>query len=130
MHRNRSNADRPTVSQQPQPQPQPAGAQPYCVQHDFDGPAELTTTLAHAISNVTGADVTDAGFTLNDYVDPDALDRLFRPKADGTPRGSGRVSFDVWGNEVTVHSSGQIVITPPPQQAPRSQGHPQGHQPR
>lgn len=121
MHRDRTNAEPAPAPQQQQPT-QPGGSQSYHVQHDFEGPAELTTTLAHAISNVTGADVTDTGFTLNDFVDPDALDRLFRPKADGTPRGSGHVCFEVWGHEVTVYSSGSIVIAPPPQHVPPAQG--------
>ena len=89
--------------------------QNYFVQHDFGGSAELTTTLAHAISDVTGIDVTDTGFTLNDHVDPEALDRLFAPKADGTPRTNGHVSFTIWGYQVTVYSNGQIAIVPPRQ---------------
>lgn len=90
-------------------------AQPYFVQHDFDGPATLTTTLAHAISDVSDVDVTDTGFRLNDHVDPDALDRLFRPKGDGTPRMDGHLTFTVWGYQVTVYSDGQIAIVPPQQ---------------
>jgi len=92
-------------------------AQPYVVTHDFGGSAELTTTLAHAISDVTGIDVTDTGFTIADYVDPGALDRLFRPKPDGTPRSNGQLSLTIWGCQVTVHADGRIVITPPPQQS-------------
>lgn len=125
MYRDRPNAQPAPASppqQQPGQQPQPAPARSYHVQHDFDGPAELTTTLVHALSTVTGADVTDAGFTLNDFVDPDALDRLFGPKADGTPRGDGHVGFQVWGHEVTVYSSGTIRISPPPYQGPHAGG--------
>lgn len=92
--------------------------QNYFVQHDFEGSAELTTTLAHAISDVTGIDVTDTGFTLNDHVDPEALDRLFAPKADGTPRTNGHLSFTIWGYQVTVYSNGQIAIVPPRQSRP------------
>ena len=94
--------------------------QNYFVQHDFSGSAELTTTLAHAISDVTGIDVTDTGFTLNDHVDPEALDNLFSPKADGTPRTNGHLSFTIWGYQVTVYSNGQIAIVPP-RQVPTTQ---------
>lgn len=110
MYRNGQHAEH-TAPQQYQ---SPAN-QNYFVQHDFDGSAELTTTLAHAISDVTGIDVTDTGFTLNDHVDPEALDRLFAPKEDGTPRTNGHVSFTIWGYQVTVYSSGQIAIVPPRQ---------------
>lgn len=108
MYRNGPAIERTTTPTNQQPTPQP-----YYVHHDFDGSAELTTTLVHAISDITGTDVTDTGFTLNDYVDPDALDRLFAPKADGTPRANGHVSFSIWGHHVTVYSSGEIAIVPP-----------------
>lgn len=108
MNRNATNADLAAA-----PQQRAGQSQPYVVQHEFGGSAELTTTLAHAISDVTGIDVTDTGFTLAEYVDPDALDRLFQPKSDGTVRTNGYLCFDVWGCQVTVYSTGQIVITPP-----------------
>jgi len=110
MYRNQSYVE-PTAQQQRQV----GDAGTYYVKHDFDGSAELTTTLAHAISDVTGVDVTDAGFTLNDYVDPEALDSLFRPRDDGTVRIDGHLSFAVWGYQVTVYSDGQIAIVPPNQ---------------
>jgi len=87
----------------------------YYVKHDFDGPAELTTTLAHALSNVSGVDVTDTGFTLYDYIDPDALDRLFKPRDDAVQGVNGMLTFNVWGHQVTVYSDGQIAIVPPQQ---------------
>lgn len=116
MYRNQ-----PPVEQPPSGQYQAQGTQTYVVQHDFDGSAKLTTTLVHALSDVTGIDVTDAGFTLSDHVDPDALDRLFRPRDDDTPRLNGHLAFTVWGYQVTVYSDGQITIVPP-QQAPPAQG--------
>jgi len=110
MYRNQSY-----VESTAQHQHQVGDAGTYYVKHDFGGSAELTTTLAHAISDVTGVDVTDAGFTLNDYVDPDALDSLFKPRDDGTARIDGHLSFAVWGYQVTVYSDGQIAIVPPNQ---------------
>jgi len=90
----------------------------YFVKHDFDGPAELTTTLAHALSDVSGVDVTDTGFTLYDYIDPDALDQLFKPSDGANRRINGMFTFTVWSHKVTVYSDGQIAIVPP-QQPPR-----------
>lgn len=95
------------------------GARAYTFTHDFDGSAELTTTLAHAISDVTGVDVTDTAFTLSDHVDPEALDRLFKPSSEGTSQIDGQFSFIVWEYRVTVYSDGQITIVPP-QQPPES----------
>lgn len=91
---------------------QSSGAQSYYVHHEFDGAAEVTNTLAHAISDVTGMNVTDAEVALDDYVDLGALNRLFSPKSDGTPRRNGHVSFAIWGYQTTVYSSGQISIVP------------------
>lgn len=108
MNSNSSNKKQVGVAHQTTQQ-----TQTYVVKHEFGGSKELTTTLAHAISDVTGVDVTDTGFTLNDYVDPDALDRLFEPKSDGTPRLNGSVNFTIWGYQVSIFSNGQIIITPP-----------------
>jgi len=94
------------------------GAGTYVVRHDFNGPAELTTTLAHALSDISGVDVTDTGFTLYDYIDPDALDRLFKPRDGNAQRVNGMLSFVVWGYQVTVYGDGQIAIVPP-QHTPR-----------
>jgi hypothetical protein len=117
MNRNVSNTELTNQSQHP-----PQNQQPYVVHHEFGGTAELTTTLAHAISDVTGIDVTDTGFTLNDYVDPDAMDKLFRPKPDGTPRTNGSLNLTILGCQVVIHSNGQIVITPPRQNTAQYQG--------
>lgn len=81
--------------------------------HDFDSAAKLSTSVVHAISDATGVDPTDAGFCLYDHVDPDALDRLFTPKPDGTPRDVVDLTFTVWGYRVTVDSTGRIAVVPP-----------------
>lgn len=119
MYRNEQS-----VKAKPSQQYQVRDTQTYFVKHDFDGSAELTTTLAHAISDVSGIDVTDAGFSLNDHVDPEALDHLFEPKEDGVPRMNGHLAFTIWGYQVTVYSDGQIAIVPPQQapQMPQTQG--------
>lgn len=47
---------------------------------------------------------------LHDVVDPQALDELFTPKADGSPRGPGHVSFTFCGYEITVESDGSVTL--------------------
>jgi len=116
MYRNETNA-----IAHPRGQHQQHHSQAYVVQHDFDGSAKLTTTLAHAISDVSGIDVTGTGFTLYDHVDPEALDQLFKPKADGSPRMSGQLTFTIWSHQVTVYSDGRIAIVPPRQAPARRQ---------
>lgn len=107
------NSDVPNVSNQcwkEQRSPQPSTYHAY---HDPRSPAKLSTTIVHALADVMDLDVTDTGFSLYDSVDPDALDQLFVPKSDGTPRPPGHVAFSVQGYRITVYSEGHIVITPP-----------------
>lgn len=50
---------------------------------------------------------------LNDSVDPDALDALFAPRHDGTPRnGDGYVEFTSNGYRVVVRKGGEIRLEP------------------
>jgi hypothetical protein len=85
----------------------------YVVQHYFDSPATLTTTLVHALSNISGATVSDAEQGLFDHVDPDALNRLFRPSRTGQLRANSYLQLKIWGYDVTIHCNGQINITVP-----------------
>jgi len=86
--------------------------------HEPDSVAKLSTTVAHALADVMGENVTQTEFTLFECIDPDALDAIFSPLEDGSERCSGHVAFNVRGYQVTVYSSGHIVITPP---GPRGQ---------
>lgn len=89
--------------------------QSYTVQHDFAGSASLTATLAHALSDISGIDVSAAERTLESYVDLTALDRLFTPMSDGSPRANGQLSFNIQGYQTTVYGNGVISIVPPQQ---------------
>lgn len=85
----------------------------YRATHDPEGPATLSTTVIHALADCMGVDVTDSRISLYDTVDPDALNSLFRPRHDGTPRAGGTLSFVVGGHHVTVRGDGEILIQPP-----------------
>lgn len=89
-------------------------APPYYVRHDAATSATLTTTLVHALSDVTGVDATDAEDALAEHLDLDALERLFRAGSDGGDPLQSTFGFTLWGYRVTVYSGGSIVITPPP----------------
>lgn len=110
MNRNATNTQPPTQVQRTGQE-----TSTYYAQHDFDGPAKLSTTVIHAISEVANIDATDTESTLFQHVDPDALDRLFSPVSSDVPRTSGQVGFNMWGYDVTVYSNGQIVISTPQQ---------------
>ncbi|ELY57565.1 HalOD1 output domain-containing protein [Natronolimnohabitans innermongolicus] len=85
----------------------------YVFKHDPDGTATLTTTIVHALASIADTDVSQGEFSLYDSVDPDALDRIFSPKADGTERSGGHIAFTALEHEVYVYANGDVIIYPP-----------------
>ncbi|RQG97329.1 HalOD1 output domain-containing protein [Natrarchaeobius chitinivorans] len=85
----------------------------YVFHHDSDGTATITTTIVHALAEIVETDVSQGEFSLYDSVDPDALDRLFSRKADGTERTGGHVAFTALEHEVFVYANGDVIIYPP-----------------
>lgn len=83
------------------------------VQHDMDGEANLGTAVVSTVAEVAGVDPAEMDRPLYDRVDPDALDKLFSRKHDGTTRTTGRVEFSLFGYDVAVHSDGRIVVANP-----------------
>ena len=73
---------------------------------DDDPVSSAVLGAVAAVSENEGLEFTP----LYECVDPDALNALFVPYSDGTPRGDGCVSFTFNESDVTVHSHGEIVI--------------------
>ncbi|WP_436347777.1 HalOD1 output domain-containing protein [Natronorubrum sp. FCH18a] len=48
--------------------------------------------------------------SLHTVIDPEALDALFAPRSDGTPRPGGEVSFPFCNYDVTVERDGSVVL--------------------
>jgi len=97
-----------------------SGPPSHHVHHEFDGTAEITTTLVHALADVAGVDVTRAESALSDHFDVHALNTLFRPTGNGTGTIYGSLQFTVLECEATIFSDGRIRIVP-------LQGHAPGH---
>ena len=93
--------------------PAPTDQPVYRARHQPDGTAALSTTVAHAIADCLGIDVTESFAYLHDSIDPDALDTLFQPRYNGGPRTGGTLSFFVHDYRVRVSSDGEILIEPP-----------------
>ncbi|NKE35549.1 hypothetical protein GWG54_06905 [Natronococcus sp. JC468] len=85
----------------------------YVFHHEDDDTATLTARIVHALAEIADTDVSQGEFSLYDSIDPDALDRIFRPKADGTERTGGHIAFAALEHEVYVYADGDIVIYPP-----------------
>jgi lipoate-protein ligase B len=81
--------------------------------HDFETAATVTATIAHAIADDVGIDVSEAERLIGGAVDPEALDRVFRPRKGGPQRSDGQITFSVRGHQVTFYGSGQVVVVPP-----------------
>lgn len=81
----------------------------YRTHHDMSAD-QLSLTLILALAEVDGTEPTELVDNLSTYVDPDALDRLFRTRPGGEQRGPGRVELEIAGYLVQIHSDGEIVI--------------------
>lgn len=89
------------------------------MEYEIESDESVSRAVVRAVCAVEGQEPT-ALQPLCDVVDPDALDRLFEPHADGTPRAGGRVSLIVSGCQVTVDNGEYLTIRPlvTPRRAP------------
>lgn len=116
------NSQRPQFQhQQPAPQ-QPH--QPYTVNHDFDGVASVRATVAHALSDLTGRNVSEIEAMLSDRVDLQALDRLFSGTDCGADAATCTLTVTVEGYEMTLFGNGFISIVPVQARPPAGTGRP------
>lgn len=70
----------------------------------------LAETITLVLAEVEGTDPTAVIDEFGRYVEPDALDALFRSRPDGRSRGPGHVELRIAGYDVTVYSDGDIVV--------------------
>lgn len=71
-----------------------------------------SATVVEAVARAKGVAAADLDQPLNAVVDPDALDALFAPRGDGTPRDAGAVSFAFAGTTVTVTGEAEVAVEP------------------
>jgi hypothetical protein len=72
---------------------------------------DVGTAVVRAVAAARDTDPLDVS-PLNDVVDPDALDALFQSKIDGSSRDGGTVQFALDGCDVTIESTGDVVVRP------------------
>lgn len=70
----------------------------------------IAESIVLAVAEAEGVDPAALDQPLTDVVDPDALDVLFAPTADGTPRTNGRITFRYCGHQVAVRADGHIEV--------------------
>lgn len=81
----------------------------YRTYHDMETDG-LTLTISTAVAEISGKSELDLIPDFSKYVDPDALNRLFRTQPNGESRQPGHLTLHIDDYEVTVHSSGEILI--------------------
>jgi hypothetical protein len=70
----------------------------------------ISEELIKTVATLNNADPAELAL-LADFIDPDALDALFKPQIDGTPRETdGQVEFSYDSYHVTVDSDGTITL--------------------
>jgi hypothetical protein len=84
----------------------------YRAAYGWDRSEPLSTWVVEVVTQVKGCE-SSALTPLYYSVDPDALDRLFAARPDGTARAAGSVSFELDEYEVTVDASGDVTVRPP-----------------
>ena len=73
--------------------------------YDLDRRGTVCPAIVDAVSEATGIPADEMERPLNDVVDVDALEQLFRPRLDGTLRSGGRIEFSYYGCAVVLDSS-------------------------
>ncbi|WP_255170643.1 HalOD1 output domain-containing protein [Natrononativus amylolyticus] len=80
--------------------------------YDPAGTPSPSATIVALLAGRPDVDADSCWHSLYDSIDPEALDALFRPRYDGTPRRGGTVSFVAVGYRVTVSADGGVRIDP------------------
>ena len=71
---------------------------------------DISTELVEAVATLNDADLDELA-VLSEFVNPDALNTLFGPQVDGTPRDTdGHVVFTYDSHHVRVDSDGTITL--------------------
>lgn len=80
------------------------------------GPPKPNTSLSEAVLEAVatemGVEQSDLPDPLFDAIDPEALDRLFRPDRNGQPTRDGHITFTYAGYEVTTYSDKRVELLP------------------
>lgn len=81
----------------------------YVAHHDLSENG-LTVTLSLALAAVTDREPATLIPEFSEHVDPDALDRMFRPLPNGNFREGGPLHLHIAGHDIEIHNTGRIEI--------------------
>jgi hypothetical protein len=83
--------------------------------HDWADGTELGPSITDAVARLTDTPPERVGSDLRGSVDPDGLERVFHPSADGATREGGRLVVPVESCVVTVESDGWVSVVHRPE---------------
>lgn len=89
----------------------PAGNDPAPVSITTTVDEDMLTEVIRAVAACSNREPEDLP-SLAHVIDPDALDALFEPKPDGTPRAGGTLTFSYAGYEVRISGNQEVAVTP------------------
>lgn len=81
------------------------------MEYEIGEDEHVSTAVVRAVSATTERDLCSLP-QLAAVVDPDALDRLFEPRADGTARTGGRLLFIYCDHRIDIENAESIVVKP------------------
>ncbi len=84
--------------------------EPMTFHYDWANEKALGSAIVQRMVDRTGVDSTAIPEPLYGCIDPDALEELFQPLADGTSRANGKVIFTFAGHYITASSDGTVEI--------------------
>lgn len=79
------------------------------MEYEIGADEAVTTAIVRAVSAVEGRDPGSLP-PLAETLDPTAVDALFEPRSDGTPRTGGSLSFVYCRCEVTIENGEYLTI--------------------
>ncbi|WP_266076911.1 DUF7504 family protein [Haladaptatus caseinilyticus] len=83
---------------------------PITFQYDWTSEDSLTALIIQQMAEEAKVGSAEVPESLYQCIDPDALEDIFQPLQDGTPRTSGCVTFHLAGHYVTADSDGTVEI--------------------
>jgi Halobacterial output domain 1 len=79
--------------------------------HGWTHPDSISVRVIDAVVETIGTDTTEID-PLYDYIDPDALNDLFKSSENGQHHRGGRVEFQMEDHLIRISSDGDIEVRP------------------
>lgn len=78
--------------------------------HVYRDGRPASETVIDAVAAIRDLDPTTTRIPLDECVDPDALDAIFRDTHGGVRRRNGHVAFTLFDLDVFVHANGHVFV--------------------